>query len=408
MGLQIENWLNSDLDSSVEKCLDKFFNKNISKIPEDIFHEKVLSHFVDIGDSHMNPWTVKFLVTSKCNFRCRHCFFYNSDFYDAKDDLSHSEMMKLVSDIITDLAPVEVIISGGEPFLRDDLFEIISKFKSSNIGLYIQTNASLLNPERIKQLKSLLNPNFDIIQVSLDGVSDETHNFIRNGNVYEQTIQGIKELANASIPFSINCTVTSKNQYDLPALFELASDFGAKSFSLTKFVPFHNDQIELIPDAEVVIKATSKIIDMAKDSETEFILNLYKFKDLINIDQFKRKIDKREELFSQPEIKDLNCDCHRHESVAIMSNADVALCTMACSFGFSLGNAREEQLIDIWENRFSNPTFQKKDCNKMKCKECKYFKICLGGCPIYAYASYQDLYAPDGECNYAKMLLDNN
>lgn len=402
MEFKEKDWLDENIDISLNKCLDKFFNKNYPNSPKNLFYKKILAYFSNNDYYHLNPWTVKLLVTSKCNFRCKHCFFYGSDFYDSKDDLNHSEMMNLVSDIITDLKPVEVVISGGEPFLREDFFEILSKFKSSNICLYIQTNASLLDSKRVEKLKNILNPKCDVIQVSLDGFSSDVHNFVRNGDVYEKTICGIKELARKFIPFSINCTVTSKNQYDLPELFKFASSLGAKFFVLNKFIPFHNDQMDLVPDEEVIIKATSRIIDMAENSQTDFILNLYKFKDLININKFKCKIDEREELFTQTEITESDCNCHKHEAISIMSNADVALCAMAYFFGFSIGNAKQQRLINIWKNRFNNSTFQKRDPNKMKCKECKYFRICKGGCPIYAYAVYNDFHAPDGECNYCK------
>ena len=131
-------------------------------------------------------------ITNKCNLRCKHCCVCADIEHQ---DLDKEAIFEIVDKIVL-LNPVAITISGGEPLIRKDFKDIISRLRLNYHGdICLMTNATLVDDE----LANFISNNFSSVSVSIDGVDEETCSLVRGKGVFEKTIQGIKRLQNAGM-----------------------------------------------------------------------------------------------------------------------------------------------------------------------------------------------------------------
>ena len=107
-----------------------------------------------------NPHFIDWAITSKCNLSCRHCRGIS------KGELTTDKAIGVISEI-TELQPEWVIIEGGEPLLRSDLFDLLNLIRRNNIDVYLITNGTLITPQIVSSLKSLKIK----LMISIDGAT---------------------------------------------------------------------------------------------------------------------------------------------------------------------------------------------------------------------------------------------
>jgi MoaA/NifB/PqqE/SkfB family radical SAM enzyme len=193
--------------------------------------------------------SIIFFITARCNSRCKTCFFWKN--LNKKKDLS----LKEISSLLKKLPKIEnVLISGGEPFLREDISEIISEMvKINNIkAVGIPTNC-LLEEKILSNTEKILqeNPGLRLeINCSLDGLKKE-HDFIRgvNGN-FNRTISTIKKLnvlkkKYPSLKVTVNTVITNRNYLLLSSLIEHVKSLGVDSHTFDVLRGFHQGILSL-------------------------------------------------------------------------------------------------------------------------------------------------------------------
>jgi|GEM_PF-921284 len=403
------NWLKRDLEDSIKKTLDKFFSEDKPESALTDFSKQINSY---ADNDHLNyyPWSVTWQIGSECNLRCRHCFFCGKEhLFNSQNDLTSAQAIELADLLKDEFSIVSITITGGEPFLREDLFEILKRLKSRNIGIYLHTNGTLVTPQIASKLKEILNPEIDTVQVSLDGASEEIYSRIRGSNIFDKACNGIKNLIEQEIPVAVNCTPTSINLHELPLLYQLCCDLKIKKFSLSRFFTTDKKQEYLIPDTDNLFKSVAEITDMErKNPSTYFRLNLFRFPHLVSNEKVRKFLDNYIDFEAYKDIRDQNMHCNNYKTIYINPDGKIYLCYLAKGNNdenMPVGDFKKESLIDVWNNRYKNIFFQKRNSDKLICKKCKYFCICKGGCPALAFGKYGDFYAPDGECLYGKELM---
>lgn len=399
----IEN--KAHLEEIVKKYLVKIFDPN-SK-PKDaisIFGNIIQSKTGgDFNYLYAHPLMIQWAVSSNCNLRCKHCFFAEEQYrYDSTNDLSTQQALDLI-DEFEEMNVYHVSLTGGEPLLRKDIFEIIKKLKSKNIIVYIQTNGTLINEEISKKLSEILIPGVDIVQISLDGFNKETHEKIRGENTYDLAIQGIKNLITKNITTYSNCTVTSQNVKEIPDLYKMAQKLGIKNLYVTGFLSCGKSQDYLISDLKERLIMIDKLLEFEGPS-TNIQLSVIKLYELVTQEIGLKYIN---EMLDVKTIDFTGCNiaCQKHDKLYIIGNGNVYTCAASVEEEFCLGNVKEKSLVEIWENRLDNLLFQEKLYNNFPCKDCKYFAICKGGCPMNAYKQYGTVNAPDGRCLLGVELM---
>lgn len=394
-----------DIDSCIEYCFEKIYLKKQSPGKKltciDKYRLSIPKHY-----RFYYPTNIILKVTSDCNLRCRHCFYSAMpEIYNSSGEFSTLELLDLAKFLADDLNVLSITITGGEPFLRDDIFSLIDLLKSRNIIISIQTNATLVDSIIAKKLAKYLNLKTDTIMVSVDGGDSYSNDLVRGKGSFQKAKRGILSLINEGIPVSINSTFTSQSANE--KIFNIFN-LGAKSIQFSKFKSCHNDHAFLLPSLDTLFYYTVLLEKEArKHSEVNCSFKILDFYDFIKTAKGKSLIDEY--------IKSINVDndvclsCHGHNRVTISSRGDLFLCSMDDSKNAILGNLRNQDFLTIWQNRFENPYFKERSLKTSKCKSCKYIMICKMGCIASAYKRYGDINMAPAECPYFEeyMRLQN-
>jgi len=335
---------------------------------------------------------IQWHLTEKCNLKCTHC--YQNGY--GSDELTLDEIQSVIREISStlniwqkaydlDFSP-SVNITGGEPLLRNDLYDIIASFKNIEFDIYLLTNGILIDSQIAEKL-------FDLgvkgVQVSIEG-PENIHDAIRGKNSFKRSIRGIKLLKNAGLEVTLNATVSEINADHLVETVDLASGLGVSRLGFSRLVPSGRG------------KALLK--DMMKTSEVE---NLYR-------KIFSIETDNGLEIVTGDPVAS-----QFRNNTGIKDCGDIAL--GGCAAGISgltimpdgtvvpcrrlpvpIGNVRKDSLREIWSMSSVLNDLRDKTKYKGKCRTCNKWANCRGCRAIaYSYSASKgkaDYLAPDPQC----------
>ncbi len=166
------------------------------------------------------PRSIIFEITHRCNLRCKMCGYYGETGIrpNYREELSFDDIKKILDDI-SDFSPF-LVITGGEPFIRKDMIEILQLINERNLKFGLITNGTLINYEIAKKL-SEINPTY--INISMDG-PQKIHEMIRGNNTFNRTIECIKLLkAYGYSKITINYVISKINFQYLEEMVKLAN-----------------------------------------------------------------------------------------------------------------------------------------------------------------------------------------
>lgn len=166
-----------------------------------------------------NGGRVLWEITNTCNYHCSYCMF-SCEAQKYENELTTEEVKKNIKDLKENNFTY-IKFTGGEPFVRKDMIEILEYASKLGFDMDISTNASLLTKEIATKLKQM---NFPMVHVSLDGYDRDSHEYVRGKNTFEPTIRGIKLLTEAGIYTRLGTVIYSQNEDYLEKIVALASD----------------------------------------------------------------------------------------------------------------------------------------------------------------------------------------
>lgn len=158
-------------------------------------------------------------ITNRCNLRCKHCCVSAGE----NDDLSTEKLLEIIDKVLA-VKPTALVISGGEPLIREDFEEITNKIRMSfGQRLSLMTNGCFINDYMAEFIKD----NYDDISISLDGVDEETCSFIRGEGTFEQSLNGIKRLKKVGFEnISASMLLTNKTIDKKDVFIRMCKDMG--------------------------------------------------------------------------------------------------------------------------------------------------------------------------------------
>ena len=145
-------------------------------------------------------------VTKFCNYKCKHCCAL-AEKISTENELKYDDFARNL-DEMKEYGIEEIYFSGGEPFSRKDILQILRKARENNINCNISTNGSLITENIAKELKNL---NINKVHISLDHYIPEKFNYFRGGNYFDSTIRGIKLLKANDIYVRIGVVIWKEN-----------------------------------------------------------------------------------------------------------------------------------------------------------------------------------------------------
>jgi AdoMet-dependent heme synthase len=314
---------------------------------------------------------VAYEVTAACNLSCGYCRASSSTKPDA-DELSTKEALCLL-DSIAPLRPM-LILSGGEPLLRPDIFQIARHAKALGMRVSLASNGTLLSPVVADEIAS---SGISRVSISLDGVTPEKHDQIRGKGSFQAALQGIESLR-GKVDFQINNTLTSRNESDVEAIFDLAQRVGARALHFFFLVATGRGRED----------------DLLSPERQEQLLQ--------EIDKARALCPMEVQVTCAPQYariasprKGRAGGCLAGKSFVFVSRkGDVYPCGY---FPMRVGNIREKDFMEIWENAAELRALREGALNG-KCGRCSFSGVC-GGCRARAYAKTGDFLGSDPSCS---------
>jgi len=337
-------------------------------------------------------------MTRACNLACVHCRAGACPDPDPAE-LSTDEGRELIDGIAQVAKPI-LIMTGGEPLVRTDFFDLAAHAVAAGLRAVLATNGVMVTPEIAREVKSV---GLQRVSVSLDGPTEDDHDAFRKvPGAFQASLKGIENLRSAGVPFQINTTLTRRNRGSLARIMALAEELGAAAFHVFLLVPTGRAK-EMSGE------------EMGPAEYEESLLEFYRLGRASKMEikatcapqyyRIMRQQAREEGLEVNEETFGLNArtrGCLGGLSFVFVSHkGDLQPCGY---FDSQAGSVREQTFADIWQNA---PLF--KDLRNFrllegKCGKCDYLRFC-GGCRARAYELTGRYMAEEPYCAYRPPAL---
>jgi len=347
------------------------------------------------------PKWIAWEITRRCNLRCVHC--RSSSEMEIKDhpDLSTETAFRILDNIVDYAQPV-VVLSGGEPLVRSDVFDIARYGTKKGLRMCLASNGTLVNEETCREIKD---SGIRIVSLSLDGSTEGVHDDFRSQRgAFSGTINAAKLFRKHGIEFIVNSSFTKRNQEEIPKVYMLAKELGATAWYMFMIVPTgRGEEImnELISkeDYEDILewhygmeKAEHDMLVRPTCAPHYYRVVLQKTK------SGQEKFERRTLKFSTGGSK----GCIAGQMICLITvDGDVLPCSY---FPKSAGNVLKQSFRDIWENSDLFRELRDFKSYKGRCGSCEYINVC-GGCRARAHSVYGDYMEEEPFCGYTPLKM---
>jgi Fe-coproporphyrin III synthase len=195
----------------------------------------------------------------RCNLSCKHCYSISAD-HDYEGELNTAEVFTVMDDLRAFRVPV-LILSGGEPLLRPDLFDIAARAKAMGFYVGLSSNGTLIDAAMADRIAAL---NFDYVGISLDGVGATHDRFRRQAGAYMLSLAALRLLHARGVKVGLRYTMTALNAHDLAPLLQLMRDEGIDKFYFSHLNYAGRGNIHRARDAQFA--ATRQALDLLFDT----------------------------------------------------------------------------------------------------------------------------------------------
>ncbi|MFH1639951.1 MAG: radical SAM protein [Chloroflexota bacterium] len=335
------------------------------------------------------PYFIDWAITAKCNLHCRHCRGMTSG------EVSNERAEELVTEIAA-LKPAWVILEGGEPLLRPDLFEILGLMRQAKLEVHLISNGMCLTEEHLSILKGL-----DIkLMISIDGATPATYERVREGASFDKVVASAQKAAEAGILEAINTAVLKMNYNEIPTLFHLARSIGVNKINIIGLKPCQGYPTELLTPDEYrwVIRETCRA---SLETEIEFFFDEPFFWATVKEEGLSAHLPEKDAGILLPS----KSECIFGEYLFIEPSGDVKPCSFA---PLVLGNVTEKTLGEIWQEMCISPFFKSiidASSRTGYCRECEYLSDCKG-CRSRTFVLTGDWFASDPACPLSPKLVE--
>ena len=333
-------------------------------------------------ESPVYPNIISWNTTKRCNLHCKHCYLDSSELTDvSKGELSTEEGLRFL-DELAKLAPgAMLVLTGGEPLLRNDIFELASHATDLSLNVVVGSNGTLLDNDKAKKL---VKSGVSGIGISLDSLDADKHDHFRGlSGAWENTVQSIETCKNIGLDFQIQTTATRENYKEIPKLINFSSSKGARAFNVFFLVCTGRGE---------------KITDLSQGEYDDLLKYLAENQSNNGNMMIRARCAPHFARFVHQESSNLPIikACLAGTNYCrITPEGDVTPCPY---LPITVGNIREESFERIWNGAGVLKELREQKL-KGKCGVCEYTDSC-GGCRARAYALTDDIMESDPSCIY--------
>lgn len=321
------------------------------------------------------PFRVTWDLTMRCNLDCRHC--YNSSRLEV-EGLSSSHL-HTIAEKLSNSGVFFVSLSGGEPLMEPEIWNIVQKLKKRGKSIQLITNGTLITERVARKIKDY---GINSIQISIDGLK-ELHEYQRGvRGCFDKTVCAVQYLLKENVPVVVNTLITQRNYQEIPDFVDFLMQLGVSEMRTSRLILMGRGE-DL--DLEVLTPEQTK----------SFILSV--------LEQRKRLRDKITivpdecmsflgEKIHEYGLSWFGCPAGRTEC-AVDFRGNVYPCVFLVYDEFCMGNLLGSDFDEVWRSqKFEEFRKIERTC------ACEIADFCKGGCPAAAYGKYGDITVKDPYC----------
>jgi SynChlorMet cassette radical SAM/SPASM protein ScmE len=350
------------------------------------------------------PKKMDIAITNRCNLRCRYCYHFESA-GDVQGDLPASEWIRFFEEL-NRCAVMEVTLAGGEPFMREDLREVIEGIVKNRMRFQILSNGTLITDEMAAILASTGRCNH--VQISIDGSMPESHDVMRGKGSFAKALQGLMTLRRHGVPAAVRVTIHRKNVHDLEGIAKLLledlrfSSFGTNAASAMGLCRKNAEMVQLTTEERVLAMETLLRLTRKYNGRIQAMAGpLAEAKGWFDMEEARLRGKK----LSPGRGYLCGCGCYR-EHLAVRADGVITPCTMLSHI--ELGRINHDDLGDIWRNNDTLNALRRRQEIPLSffsfCEGCPYMNYCTGNCPGLSYTLVGEVNHPSPDACLRKFL----
>ncbi len=338
--------------------------------------------------------------TKACNLKCIHCY-YSAHTKPDPDEMNTQEAKAFIDDLADFGTPV-LLFSGGEPLMRQDLFELGAYAVEHGLRTVISTNGTLIKSDTAQQIKGA---GFSYVGISLDGIGETNDRFRGVPGAFDSALQGFHACQAAGVRTGLRLTLNKHNIRDLANILDLLQEVRIPRACFYHLV--YAGRGKRLQSDDLTLQETRKAVDMIFDRALKFRQEGFNIEILTVDNHTDGPYLLQRVARDQP---------HRYEQVKRLLQANGGNATGVGIAGVdhrgnvhpdqfwqhhTFGNVRQRHFSEIWKD-LSDPLMaglkNRKPLLNGRCAECRYLDICNGNFRVRAQAVHGDVWAPDPAC----------
>lgn len=336
----------------------------------------------------------------RCNLACKHCYTSSGD-VNYPDELTTEQAYKVIDDL-KEYGVKVLILSGGEPLLRDDIYDISRRAKDLGFYVGLSTNGTKITEENIGIIKDI---GYDYVGISLDGLNETHDHFRRKEGAFKEALNGIRLCKKHNIKVGIRYCLTQDTQDDLPKMLEFVEqenidkfymshlNYSGRGYSNRKRDALHQttrkgmDLIFKYAWDQAETNSHREVVTGNNDADGAYFLMWTKENHPEHYDLIEKKLQRWGGNSTGVNISNIDNTGNVHPD--------------SFWWNYTLGNVLDRPFSEIWSDT-SEPMIKAMRQNprqiKGRCDGCGYFGICNGNTRVRAYNLSGDFLQEDPGC----------
>ncbi len=363
----------------------------------------------DYSELQEAPRNFDLSLTGRCNLRCAYCFY--ADEMAGRDDLS-GERWKAFFAELKSLAVRGLALSGGEVFLRPDLWELVDALIEGRMRYSLLTNGTLVTEATVAKLeKELRRRRLDSIQVSVDGSCAAVHDASRGTGSFERALRGLRLLKAAGLPVTARVTVNQHNVDDLENTIRLLlDDVGLARIGTNDAMPMgtgcaHREEVVLTPAQRVKAMETLVRLEQRNTGRIQASAGSLALWHMFREMEEAKASGQKTRRWKMGSLS--SCGC-MFAKLAVHHDGMIVPCNMLAAA--SLGRIGETSIRTIWQDHPLLMEMRRRGRIPMEqvpgCEDCEWASYCSGGCPAAEFTRTGEMNVANPECCYRRFVQE--
>ena len=331
------------------------------------------------------PRSLEIEITSRCNLRCRYCYFFNNPAVDYRE-MSTNEWLKFF-DELGSLGIMQVTLAGGEPFIRDDLPQLLAGIVRNKMRFALLSNGTLIEDKIAAFIAGT--GRCDYVQVSVDGSCAQTHDSCRGVGSFDRAICGIQTLQRHGVKQAVRVTIHRYNVHDLENIVHLLlEELGLQSFGINSAgylgtCCINADDLLLnVQERQVAMATLLRLVEQYPGRIAASAGPLAEGHSWRRME--KARSQGAPAFHNGGRLTGCGCPVSK---IAVRADGTIVPCNMLAHV--ELGRVNHDSLTDIWRNSVELNELRNRHTIPLTefafCAACEYSPYCTGNCPGLAY-----------------------